>query len=169
MEHHAGTRARTMLRVRRNVLGVLPIPMNTRGCSLGSLMQPLHADRSSSALRPTQEVVDLSRNERLPLREPHGAPRTTITTSDSMAPCPQPSHQRLSGLAYPADQELQHDHVLRHGARGAARGRERRQGRARGTLLALRDPSGDDAGNGGATSVPTDGPAAYNSCKEGCS
>jgi hypothetical protein len=90
------------------------------------------------------------------------------TPSDSMAPCPQPSHQRLSGVAYPADQELQHDHVLRHGARGAARGRERRQGRARGTLLALRDPSGDDAGNRGATSVPTDGPAAYDSCKESC-
>ncbi len=84
-------------------------------------MQTAHHPRSSS-----RKMSWTSRGMRdLPHRERHGARRTTITTRDSMAPCPQPSHQRLSGVAHPADQELHHDHVLRRGARGAARGRER--------------------------------------------
>src|SRR2546425_10287205 len=48
VEHLADTRARTVLRVRRNVLGVLPIRRNTRASSIRSLppqirsMQPAH-------------------------------------------------------------------------------------------------------------------------------
>jgi hypothetical protein len=54
VEHHAGTRARTMLRVRRNVLGVLPILTNTRAYSAPPLpvqirsIHPAHHPRSSA-------------------------------------------------------------------------------------------------------------------------
>jgi hypothetical protein len=54
VEHLAGTRARTVLRVRRNVLGVLPILRNTRAYSAPPLpmqirsMQTAHHPRSSA-------------------------------------------------------------------------------------------------------------------------
>jgi hypothetical protein len=53
VEHLAGARARTVLRVRRNVVGVLPILRNTRARSVGSLspqipfMQTVHHPRTS--------------------------------------------------------------------------------------------------------------------------
>src|SRR5712691_2503249 len=55
-----------------------------------------------------------------PPREWPDAPRTRITASDSMGPSAQPSQQRLSGVACPADKELHHNHVLRYEARGIA-------------------------------------------------
>jgi hypothetical protein len=102
------------------------------------------------------------------------APRTAgrsahrITTSVSMGASAQPSYWCLSGVACPADQELHGYDLLRQGARGAARGRERRQSRAPGTLLAVRDASAHDAGDRAATSVPAKGAGAYVSCKESC-
>src|SRR5712691_2503247 len=58
-EHLAGTGARPVLRVRRNVLGVLPILMNTRACSVRSFSVQIRfrQTRSSSAHHRTQEVV----------------------------------------------------------------------------------------------------------------
>lgn len=102
------------------------------------------------------------------------APRTArrsahrIATSVSMGPSAQPSYWRLSGVACPADQELHGYNLLRQGARGATRGRERRQGRAPGTLRAVRDASADDAGDRAATIVPAKCAGAYVSCKETC-
>jgi hypothetical protein len=64
VEHLAGTRARTVLRVRRNALGVLPILPNTRASSVRSPpADPLHTDHSSSAFEITQDVVDVARGE----------------------------------------------------------------------------------------------------------
>jgi hypothetical protein len=58
VEHLAGTRARTVLRVRRNVLGVLPILTNTRASSIRSLIQiRSDADRSSRAFELTPLVT----------------------------------------------------------------------------------------------------------------
>ena len=127
VEHLAGTRARTVLRVRRNVLGVLPILSNTRAYSVLSLprqirsMQPAHHLRTSAR----KKCLTSRRMKDPPPREWAGAPRTRITTSDSMGPSAQQSHQRLSGVACTADQELHHHHLLRDEARGIARGHER--------------------------------------------
>lgn len=85
-----------------------------------------------------------------------------------MGPSAQQSHQRVSGVACTADQEFHHHHVLRYETRGAPRGRERRQGRAREPLLFVRDPSGDDSGDRAATTVPADGAGAHDFCTESC-
>src|SRR5438132_2419734 len=82
VEHLAGTRARTVLRVRRNVLGVLPILSNTRAYSVLSLprqirsMQPAHHLRTSAR----KKCLTSRRMKDPPPREWAGAPRTRITT-----------------------------------------------------------------------------------------
>src|SRR5712692_543896 len=128
-------------------------------------MQSAHHPRTSAG----KECRDRARHERVcssANREALGVPR--ITTSVAVGSSAQSSYWRLSGVACPADQELHGYDLLRQGARGAARGRERRQGRAPGTLLAVRDASADDAGDRAATSVPAKGAGAYASCKESC-
>src|SRR2546428_4054384 len=121
VEHLAGTRARTVLRVRRNVLGVLPILRNTRARSVRSLTLQIRS--MQAALHPGSSArkkwFDLARYEGSAAcanGTALGARR--IATSVSMGPSAQPSHWRRSGVAYPADQELHHDHVLRHGPQG---------------------------------------------------
>ena len=61
MEHLAGTRARTVLRVRRNRLGVLPIRTKTRLTTNGEWARRAGADRFLAKPFQSHDLVALVR------------------------------------------------------------------------------------------------------------
>ena len=79
-EHLAGTRARTVLRVRRNVLGVLPIVSNTRAYSL-----LIHWARAPLALgrRRLLVMTDDEKKRVLQRSFARSAPITPVTDSQT--------------------------------------------------------------------------------------
>ena len=82
MEHLAGTRARTVLRVRRNVLGVLPILTNTRAYSAPPLPLQIRSIHPLIIRVPAHASLTLARHEvsaapRVARRSALGSPSVT--------------------------------------------------------------------------------------------
>src|SRR5256885_16409503 len=82
VEHLAGTRARTVLRVRRNVLGVLPILTNTRAYSAPPLPLQIRSIHPLIIRVPAHASFTLARHEvsaapRVARRSALGSPSVT--------------------------------------------------------------------------------------------